>query len=34
MHVKLGKPVKDISPETELDPEKKTVALTIGLAPP
>ena len=34
MHAKLGKPVKDISPETELDPEKKTVALTIGLATP
>ena len=33
MHAKLGKPVKDISPETELDPDKKTVALTIGLAP-
>jgi outer membrane protein insertion porin family len=32
MHAKLGKPVKDISPETELDPEKKTVALTIDLA--
>jgi outer membrane protein insertion porin family len=34
MHEKLGKPVKDISPETELDPEKKTVALTIDLASP
>jgi outer membrane protein insertion porin family len=34
MHDKLGKPVKEIAPETELDPEKKTVALTIDLATP
>lgn len=34
MHAKLGKPVKDISPETELDPEKKTVRLTINLVTP
>lgn len=32
MHAKLGKPLKDISPETDLDPEKKTVALKIDLA--
>jgi len=32
MHAKLGKPVRDISPETELDPEKKTVAVKIDLA--
>jgi outer membrane protein insertion porin family len=32
MHGKLGKPVKDISPETELDPDKKTVALKIDIA--
>jgi outer membrane protein insertion porin family len=32
MNAKLGKPVKDISPETDLDPDKKTVALKIDLA--
>jgi outer membrane protein insertion porin family len=32
MHGKLGKPVKEISPETELDPDKKTVALKIDIA--
>jgi len=32
MHGSLGKPVKEISPETELDPDKKTVALKIDIA--
>jgi outer membrane protein insertion porin family len=31
MHDKLGKPVKDVEPETDLDPDKKTVDLTIRI---
>jgi outer membrane protein insertion porin family len=32
MHDKLGKPAKDVEPETDLDPGKKTVDLTIKIA--
>ena len=31
MQEKLGKPIKEIAPDTDIDAEKKTVALTIGL---